>query len=317
MLAPMKFPSYQRFLNEWVDYYLQGPRYVEGGIRKPEKFKEYIKDIAIRREIHEVSVQMPDVTRNLLYHELGTIEQNEYDDEVSDFVKWYNDKVIGGEEDDALVGQNILAKMARMRHITGLAKIPATVEFVKTHIEEAQRKICVFTHHIDVADIMTDELKKELPNIPVFNLTSSMDSFKRNLIVDEFNNTPLCVMVASTLSSGESLNLQTCSDGVLHERQWNPQNEDQAAPGRFRRIGAKALELGINVTVTCTTASGTVDEHLAGIVERKRGDFHRAMNKGELPVWNQTALAKELAEAIVKDYNKKKKIDSLTKIKIG
>ena len=43
-------------------------------------------------------------------------------------------------------------------------------------------------------------------------------------------------MVASTLAAGEGLNLQTCSDCVIHERQWNPANEEQVE-GRFIRIG--------------------------------------------------------------------------------
>lgn len=314
MLAPLKFSSQQGFLDRWVDFYQQGARYKEGGIRRPKEFKEYIKDIAIRREIKDVSVQMPDVTRNILFHELGTIEQNEYDESVSEFVKWYNEKVIGGEEDEGMMGQNILAKMARMRHITGLAKIPASVAFAEEFIEETDRKLCIFVHHIDVGQIMVDELRKKIPDIPVLALTSDLSSQRRFELTEEFNKTPQCILVASTLASGEGLNLQTCSDAILHERQWNPANEDQAAPGRFRRIGAAAIGLGINITVTCTTASGTVDEHLAQIVEQKRKDFHAAMNKGDMPTWSQTNLAKELAEAIVRDHNKKKRIDSMTKV---
>lgn len=314
MLAPMKFPTHQGFLDRWVDFYQHGSRTKEGGIRNPTRFKEYIKDIAIRREIKDVSVQMPDVTRNLLFCELDQIEQSAYDESVSEFVKWYNEKVIGGEEDDATTGQNILAKMARMRHITGLAKIPATVEFAEEFIEETDRKLCIFVHHQDVGHLMVEELRKRI-KVPVLALTSELNSERRFHLQEEFNRTDQCILVASTLASGEGLNLQTCSDAVLHERQWNPANEDQAAPGRFRRIGAKALELGINIGVTCTTAAGTIDETLAAIVERKRKDFHAAMNKGELPVWNQTSIAKELAESIVNDYNRKNKgINSFTKI---
>jgi SNF2-related domain/Helicase conserved C-terminal domain/SprT-like family len=326
MLAPMKFPTYQGFLDRWVDFYQLGTRTKEGGIRRPQQFKEYIKDIAIRREIKDVAVQMPDVTRNLLFCELDQVEQNEYDESVSEFVKWYNEKVIGGEEDSGMVGQNILAKMARMRHITGLAKIPATVMFAKEFIKETDRKLCIFVHHEDVGQLMVEELRKKLKSkddddngvvdVPVYALTSDLSSQRRFELQELFNKTQQCVLVASTLASGEGLNLQTCSDAILHERQWNPANEDQAAPGRFRRIGAAALELGINIGVTFTTASGTIDEHLGQIVEEKRKNWHAAMNKGEMPVWNQTSLAKELAESIVNDFNRKKKsnINSFTKI---
>ena len=48
-------------------------------------------------------------------------------------------------------------------------------------------------------------------------------------------------MVASQLAAGEGLNLQTCSDCVMHERQWNPGKEEQAE-GRFIRIGQTARQ---------------------------------------------------------------------------
>jgi hypothetical protein len=93
----------------------------------------------------------------------------------------------------------------------------------------------------------------------------------------------------------------------MHERQWNPQNEDQAAPGRFRRIGSEHKM----VNVTFITAAGTVDEILAGIVERKRAYFHAAMNKGDMPVWSQGSIAKELAEGILNSFKQSGK--SITK----
>jgi SNF2 family DNA or RNA helicase len=76
-------------------------------------------------------------------------------------------------------------------------------------------------------------------------------------------------MIASTLACGEGVDLQTCSDCILHERQWNPQNEDQAAPGRFRRIGQTAKVINI----TCPEAEGTIDEDLDVIVELSVDSF--------------------------------------------
>jgi hypothetical protein len=55
------------------------------------------------------------------------------------------------------------------------------------------------------------------------------------------------------------------------------------------------------------TAAGTVDEILADIVERKRSFFHNAMNSGEMPVWKQGDIVKELTEGIVKKYNQKQR----------
>jgi SNF2 family DNA or RNA helicase len=303
MLAPMKFPSYQGFIDRWVEYYWDGQFRKQGGIKNIKMFREYVKDIVIRREIHEVATEMPSINRTMLNTQLDKIEQMTYDDVETEFVTWYNQRVIDGTEDDFDASGNVLAKMARMRHLTGLSKISSTVGYVKDFIEETERKITVFVHHKDVGEILYNQIKENLPDVKVFKLTADMDPLTRSKTQDEFNSTPVCVLVASTLSSGEGINLQTCGDAILHERQWNPQNEDQAAPGRFRRIGSAHKV----VNVIFMTASGTIDEILAGIVERKRAHFHSSMNKGEAAIWSQRELTKELAEGIIKNWKTKQK----------
>ena len=59
-------------------------------------------------------------------------------------------------------GMAIIAAMARMRRLVALAKIPATVEFVDEFIEDTDRKLVVFAHHIDVQSLLYDELKREV-----------------------------------------------------------------------------------------------------------------------------------------------------------
>ena len=305
MIAPYKFSSHQGFLNRWVEYYWDGNKYKEGGIRDIPGFKEYVKDIVIRYEYNEVMTEFPDVNRTLYYTELTGSDQQMYDESVSDFVAWWNSKIIGGEDPNAFGSDNIMAKLARMRHILGIAKIPATMDFVEEFIEETDRKLVIFVHHVDVGAILYDKLKtKYAGQIPIFKLTSELDSNARFELQEEFNSTKRAVLIASTLASGEGINLQTCSDAVLMERQWNPANEDQAAPGRFKRIG----QLAKQINITCITGHGTVDDHLHGIVEGKRRRFHKTMNKdtSQVPAWNVNDIMKELGEAIAKGYNKKK-----------
>jgi SNF2 family DNA or RNA helicase len=310
ILAPMKFPTYQGFLNKWVDYYYHGNQLKMGGINDIPRFREYIKDIAIRREIFEVALELPSVNRTLFYTELNSIEQREYDDSVSEFVKWYNDAVIGGEEDN-ISTMNILAKMSRMRHITGLAKIPATEEFVEEFIEDTNRKLTIFVHHQDVGQILYQNLHVKFnKELPVYSLTSSLSPEERFNVQEKFNNSTRAILIASTLASGEGLNLQTCSDAIMHERQWNFANEDQAAPGRFRRIGQEAKQ----VNVTFMTASGTIDEFLGQMVEEKRSRFHETMNKDEAVKWAEIN-PKDLAASIASDWNRKNRTEQVTDLK--
>lgn len=315
LIDPMKFFSYQDFVSRWVETYFDtSGKLKQGGISNIPRFKQYTENLILRREFNEVIDEFPDINRVKLQIQLDSLTQTTYDDAVSDFVSWYNDYVISGKE-DKINGLEILAKLARMRHITGLAKIPATMEFLDTFIEETDRKIVVFVHHKDVGQILhqhltdaTGEYKEFVQvlkenNIKVLTYHSGLNSLERNNIQNEFNNAPRAIMIASTLAAGEGVDLQTCSDCILHERQWNPQNEEQAAPGRFRRIGQTAKV----ITVTVIEAEGTVDEHLDGVIEEKRLQFHKVMNTGEVQTWNQGDIGKQLAETIIKKHNEKNK----------
>ena len=113
------------------------------------------------------------------------------------------------------------------------------------------------------------------------------------------NDTTNRILVASTLAFGEGLNLQSCSDCLLVERQWNPANEEQAEC-RFVRIGQKAD----SVQSTYIIASGTVDEYLTEIVERKREIVARTLSNKEL-IWNESEIIKELADRIAQAHREK------------
>jgi superfamily II DNA or RNA helicase len=319
MIEPKKFSSYEQFSRDWVDYYWEGARRKEGGIRRIEAFKSYVQNIIIRRERTEVMKELPLINRVKLHVQLENIEQKVYDEEVSSFVAWYNDFVMSGEE-DKIDSLELLAKMSRMRHITGLAKIPATIAYVEEFIEEREGKIVIFVHHKDVGKILYDEMVKRYQNsdspdyiepIPVLVIKAELSSEERYHVQERFNLSSRAILVASTLASGEGLNLQSCSDCIMHERQWNPANEEQAE-GRFIRIGQQATA----VNGTYVEAEGTIDAQLDIIVENKRRAFHAAMNKGSAPIWNQGDIGKQLAEMIVKKFNESTKNKGLTK-KLG
>lgn len=305
MLSPTKFYSQQQFLTQWVDFYMHGNIRKQGGIRNIPKFKEYTKDLMIRREFDEVMTEAPAVNRMKLPVQLDEIAQEQYDDATSTFVDWYNGKMIDGEEPE---GIELLAQMARMRHITGLAKIAATVEFCDEFYENTNRSLVIFVHHKDVAYHLIEELKKlfkDKKDVVIESLSAAKTDQENNAVSSKFTTDgKRWFVIASTLACGEGIDgLQKGHDSVLHERQWNPQNEDQATPGRFKRIGQKSS----TINITCVEADETIDMDLNSIVETKRRMFHELMNKGQVPQWNEGELAKELAERIVRRFKSKGK----------
>jgi SNF2 domain-containing protein/SprT-like family protein len=299
MMDPFKFHNEELFKRTWVSTYWVGNILKEGGIRNPEKFREYTKDICIRRERTEVMSELPLINRTKLVVNMSTEQETVYDEAVEEFVKWYE------AQEASISGMAIIAAMQKMRHLIGLAKIPATKDYVAEFVEDTDRKIVVFAHHKDVQAILYDDFKTEYgEEMPVLKISSDMNGAERFDAQEKFNSAPRAILVASTLAAGEGLNLQTCADCIIHERQWNPANEEQAE-GRFIRIGQTATTVN-SVYAHCVGLS-TIDPHLDGIVERKRIQFHNAMNKTEYQEWSQESIAKELADAIVSDWNRKRK----------
>lgn len=307
MLDSVRFNSNERFITQWVDFYYEGAKLKQGGIKDVAKFREYVKDIVIRRERKEVDVEFPDLNRVKFVTELDELQREVYDQEESEFVKWWNTLVLGGDEDKAFMPgeDNALAKLTRLRHMVGLNKIPATIELAEEFIENTtDRKLVILVHHIDVGKIIAKKLRENetTSRVPIFTLTADLNGAQRFDLQDKFNQTQRCIMVASTLAAGEGMNLQTCSDCIIHERQWNPANEEQVE-GRFIRIGATANK----VNSTYAHAENSIDTKFDAIVEQKRIQFHNSMNNGEMMQWSQESLVKQLVQSIVDGYNQRMK----------
>lgn len=296
MLDPKRFWSYEGFKKQWVRYYWEGSKQKEGGINNPTKFKEFISDLAIRRERTEVMPELPLINRTRFNAEIPEFARKAYKTEEDNLISIYNDAVIGGDEDSFGAQAKMMQYLIVMRQIIGIAKVPATVEFAKEFLEDTDRKLVIFVHHkecgIQIRAQLTEWCKEE--NLPEpLALTADLDSAARFAVQEKFNSPNYRVLIASTLASGEGLNLQTCSDCIMHERQWNPANEEQAE-GRFIRIG----QLAQSVNTTYVHGDDTIDPTLDAIVERKRVEFHNAMNRGQMAIWNEGGIIKELIAAI-------------------
>jgi len=301
LINDIKFHSFEGFKKRWVEYYWHGNKLKEGGLVKG--FREYCADVFIRRERQEVMKELPIVNRTKLNVQMPKEVMEAYDEEVDKFVKIWNQLVVGGEEDSFAAGGSVMAALNTMRQLIGIAKIPGTIEFAQEFIENTERKLLIFVHHIAVGQSIYDQMSQHAMenDYKVVKLTSAMSPQERFEMQEQFNNDPNTrVGILSTLAAGEGLNLQTCSDGIMHERQWNPMNEEQPE-GRMIRIGQKST----SVNMTYVQADGTCDEDLDDIVEGKRIRFHAAMNKGERIQWNQNSIIKELGDKTVERWRKK------------
>lgn len=297
ILHSERFPRFSTFLYNDCDSYFNGYGYKTGGLRDPEGFKRKTRDFIIRRERKEVMPDLPTVSRSYQFRELGKDVEEAY---KTAFLQFRDDYFTGGASSFA-ENSNILAYMSRMRHLAGLSKVEPCVEHLEEFLLETDRQIVVFIHHKDVGErihrLLSNSCALMGEKKPLM-LTSDLNSEQRDSVVQAFKNQESRILIASTLASGEGLNLQFCSDCILLERQWNPANEEQAE-GRFIRIG----QLSDKVSATYFVAVGTIDELFAQIVEQKREICAKTLG-GEAVAWDQSSLMKELAEVLARQGGK-------------
>lgn len=292
ILNPQMFPRETNFIRFECDSYWNGYGYKTGGLRDPERFKAKTKNFIIRRERAEVLPDLPKINRQFQLHEMGKDVEKAYIEAFKVFRYEYNKAESSTDGFD----DNILAKLSRLRHLVGLAKIDPCIDNVMEFLGSTERKITIFHHHKDVGEILAkklDSVLTELDLAPVLHLTADLNPSARYDMVTKFVSDPKRrILLASTLASGEGLNLQICSDCIMLERQWNPANEEQAE-ARFPRPGSTAQSISAMYLV----AVGTVDEFFSEIVERKR-EIVTATLGGESIEWDQSSIMKELAATL-------------------
>lgn len=301
ILRPDKFPSERSFLYGWCDTYFDGYKSKTGGLKDPAKFLEYTKDFILRRERKDVLPDLPSIFRAFSFCDLGEVVEEEYLKTLKEFNDFYDDM---SHMTPAAANGGILAFLSRMRHLTGIAKIDPVCEFVEEFITTTDRKLMIFVHHQDVGQtlkIKLDKMAKEWPaewGKEILNI-QGIEASKRDPIIEQFRTSDYRVMIASTIASGEGLNLQFCADMVMMERQWNPANEEQCE-ARFPRPGQTAEKINANYFV----AVGTVDEFFAELVEKKREVVTETL-AGRASKWDQSSIVRELADVLRQKGGKK------------
>ena len=265
MVRPDLFPTEADFYRTWTRIIFVrdetrrgGGTQKIGGIKNLDEFKEYTRDVCIRRLRKDVLPDLPRVARDNRFVDMSQGNKQVYaraHEKLVAFMKEKADKISFGDY------STILSFITQMRQITAIAKVDYAIEYIEEFLESSDSKITVFTHHHLAIDLLIKSLQKR--GIKYLRYKSKDDYFQ----IEEFNRPDTeRLLLASTLSAGEGLNLQyQCHNCLFMERQWNPANEEQAE-GRFTRIGSVADK----VIAAYLVAIGTIDEWMTDIIEFKR-----------------------------------------------
>lgn len=255
LLAPEHFPSFAQFKHRWLVPNEKG-QYTRLNPYCIEEFRALTSRWIIRREKTEVLKNLPPMARNteMVYIEDPRVRQS-YNQQLDLFNNFLNTA-------ERITATDILGWLAKMRHITGLAKVQNALEFIEEHLESSEEPISVGIHHTSVRDLLHTTLTAK--GFKPLKLSGEDSPWMKNRIIERFTEGDSRILIINMLAGGVGLNIQSCPNALVLERQWSSADEEQFE-ARFHRNGQKNA-----VTITYMIAKGTIDEWFHELVETKR-----------------------------------------------
>jgi Helicase conserved C-terminal domain len=155
----------------------------------------------------------------------------------------------------------------------GVAKAPATVEYVKDLVDQG-RPVIVFYVHTEVRDRIAQGLDGvKIPHVTISGKTTGQ---ARIDAIARFQNGGAMVCIAQFKAAGMSVTLTAAADAVMAQMPWSAGDYSQAA-GRNLRVDAITMaraqageKVTIHVLQSCyANGDPTFDAAIFGVVERK------------------------------------------------
>jgi SWI/SNF-related matrix-associated actin-dependent regulator 1 of chromatin subfamily A len=235
-----------------------GIKIVKG--RNLAELKERIRPFVLRRKKDEVLKDLPPIRFDTLALESKAPLRDHVIEPTVQLVQ----EVLAR---DGVAGLKAIAPhVAQLRRVTGMAKVPAAIEWIKEHFEGGGGKLVVFAHHKDVIEQIACHTDYASYN-PVHITGATTD---RQAAVDRFQNDPECrLFIGQIQAAGTGITLTAASDVLFVESSWVPAENEQAAM-RVHRIGQKNACL-----IRFAMLAGSIDEQIQKAVMRKTQDIAR------------------------------------------
>lgn len=255
LLHPEIFSSYPRFCRQWLIPNEKGI-YTELDPNLLSRFHEVTSKWIIRRRVKDVQKNLPPLTRDFQFMEIeDPLLKNAYNKELYMFQNFLDIAV-------RVDSVSILGWLAKMRKITGQAKIPWAKEYAEQFMEQTEDSLVLGIHHHVVRDVLYYALEKYNP----LKFSGEDSALDKERIKQEFMDKKTRLMIMNIIAGGTGTDgLQhVCHNFVTLERQWSSADEEQFEK-RFIRDGQKYPCSGIY-----PVANGTIDEFFHTKVEEKR-----------------------------------------------
>ncbi|MFT4745500.1 MAG: SNF2 family DNA or RNA helicase, partial [Nitriliruptoraceae bacterium] len=155
-------------------------------------------------------------------------------------------------------------------------KLQRATELLSEVVNNGDRAI-IFTQYREMGEILVQHLTKELdlPGVPFLHGGTPLGT--RDAMVEAFQEDEEAspILLVSLRAGGSGLNLTRATEVLHFDRWWNPAVEQQATD-RAHRIGQTRP-----VTVHKMVTSGTIEERIDELLERKKALADSVVGQGE------------------------------------
>ena len=230
------------------------------GATNTEELNTRMRGTCLIRRLRSEALGTNDTTRIPAYLSLnGALD--EYRRAENDFIGYLKETAGVAAANKARQAEAI-ARLTKLRLLAGIAKIPATIEWIENWLENNEgRSIVVFAWHREVQQALVEHF-----DCPAILGGQSVDATEKAKEV--FQSRLHRVIVCSIQAAKEGHTLTAASDVLFVEQPWNPGTQQQAED-RVNRIGQTEKQC----FAYSALAEGTVDEKVYELIEAKRQVF--------------------------------------------
>ena len=254
---------------EFVDHDRDGaPKRYHPGVELRERHRE----LQLRRRKSDVLDDLPPKQITMAPIDLHPSQRRSYDRAEQEGIVYL--KSLGAE----VTVQHVFALITRLKQICNAdpqtgesSKLDDITERV-AQLAAQGHKALVFSQYVDETSGVAAAVKR-LREFSPLCVTGGMSPEERQAAIDQFKaSSEHRVLALSLRAGGLGLNLQEASYVFHLDRWWNPAVERQAED-RSHRIGQE-----IKVNVIKYSCTGTIEERIDRILERKQGLFDQLID---------------------------------------
>ena len=235
-----------------------------------EKRRESLRGILqqhvmLRRKKSEVSLELKDKIR---HKEVIESDADYYTTELGRIWRRLEEEQrAGGEDYDKSASYQ--RAIAGERKAAAIAKMPHVIKFVR-NIMEIEESVVVFCHHRSIHSLLHESLSSYSPT----SIMGGQRDEERQRNLDDFQEGRSRLMIAGLRAGNVGINLTRAKYVVFAELDWSPAVHRQAED-RLHRIGQKGT-----VFAYYLIGSGTLDEHVAGVLVDKSYEIDSILDEG-------------------------------------